>query len=39
MTSRYIVLPLLGLLATQVPAAGSLLDNWLRPLLRIFGLG
>jgi hypothetical protein len=35
----YIVLPLLGLLATQVPAAGSLLDNWLRPLLRIFGLG
>jgi hypothetical protein len=35
----YIVIPLLGLLATQVPAAGLLLDDWLRPLLRIFGLG
>jgi hypothetical protein len=35
----YAVLPLLGLLATQVPAAGHLLDDWFRPLLRIFGLG
>jgi hypothetical protein len=35
----YAVIPLLGLLATQVPAAGQLLDDWFRPLLRIFGLG
>jgi hypothetical protein len=35
----YAVLPLLGLLATQVPAAGFLLDDWFRPLLRIFGMG
>jgi hypothetical protein len=35
----YAVIPLLGLLATQVPAAGHVLDDWFRPLLRIFGLG
>jgi hypothetical protein len=35
----YALLPLLGLLATQVPAAGFLLDDWLRPLLRTVGLG
>jgi hypothetical protein len=35
----YIAIPLLGLIATQVPAAGPLLNDWLKPLLRIFGLG
>jgi hypothetical protein len=35
----YVAIPLLGLVATQVPAAGPLLNDWFKPLLRIFGLG
>jgi len=31
------VVPLLGLIATQVPAAGQLLNGWLKPLLRLAG--
>jgi hypothetical protein len=31
------VVPLLGLVATQVPAAGQLLNGWLKPLLRLAG--
>jgi hypothetical protein len=36
---NYAVLPLLGLVATQVPEAGQLLNGGLKPLLRIFGIG
>jgi hypothetical protein len=35
----YGLVPLLGLLATQVPEAGQLLNDWLKPLLRIVGVG
>lgn len=35
----YGVLPLLGLVATQVPAVGQVATDWFRPLLRIVGLG
>nr|MDP9120775.1 hypothetical protein [Acidobacteriota bacterium] len=33
------VIPLLGLVATQVPAAGQLLNGVLKPLLRLAGIG
>jgi hypothetical protein len=35
----YGVLPLLGLVATLVPAVGQVANDWFRPLLRIVGLG
>ena len=35
----YVVLPVLGLVATQVPAVGQVANDWFRPLLRIVGLG
>jgi hypothetical protein len=35
----YGIVPLLGLLATQVPEASQLLNDWLKPLLRIIGVG
>lgn len=33
------VVPLLGLIGTQVPAAGQLLNGWLKPLMRLAGVG
>jgi hypothetical protein len=33
------VLPLLALIGTQVPAAGQLLNGWLKPLLHLAGVG
>ncbi|HVT58737.1 MAG TPA: hypothetical protein VHR45_10065 [Thermoanaerobaculia bacterium] len=36
---KYGVIPLVALLATQVPAAGQFLNEWLRPVLRIVGIG
>lgn len=33
------VLPLLGLIATQIPAAGQVLNGWVKPLLRLGGVG
>ena len=33
------VLPLLALIGTQVPAAGQLLNGWLKPLLHLAGIG
>lgn len=35
----YGVLPLVGLVATQVPEAGQLLDFGVKPMLRVFGIG
>ncbi len=33
------LVPLLGLIGTQVPAAGQLLNGWLKPLMRLAGVG
>ena len=33
------VVPLLGLIGTQVPAAGQLLNGWLKPLMHLAGVG
>ncbi|HYL05932.1 MAG TPA: hypothetical protein VE075_07820 [Thermoanaerobaculia bacterium] len=33
------VLPLLALIGTQIPAAGQLLNGWLKPLLHLTGAG
>jgi hypothetical protein len=33
------VLPLLALIGTQIPAAGQLLNGWLKPLLHLAGIG
>jgi hypothetical protein len=33
------VVPLLGVIGTQVPAAGQLLNGWLKPLMRLAGVG
>jgi hypothetical protein len=33
------VVPLLGLIGTQVPAAGQLVNGWLKPLMRLAGVG
>jgi hypothetical protein len=33
------VLPLLALIGTQIPAAGQLLNGWLKPLLHLAGVG
>jgi hypothetical protein len=34
---KFGAVPLAGLVATQVPAAGQLVNTWLRPLLRLVG--
>ncbi|MBV8202621.1 MAG: hypothetical protein JOZ15_18555 [Acidobacteria bacterium] len=33
------ILPLLALIGTQIPAAGELLNGWLKPLLHLAGVG
>jgi hypothetical protein len=33
------ILPLLALIGTQIPAAGQLLNGWLKPLLHLAGIG